>query len=86
MLIKIENVKLTFVKLFFIIVIVPIIFKYIYYKLTKFEKIVTVEEKFKNDLSFLENGLLFIKDKNNVFNVTNLFLNGILIKKKIIEN
>ena len=73
MLIKIGNVKVTFLKLFFLIVLIPIILKYAYYKLTKFEEIVEVEDKYKNDLSFTENGLLFIKDKNNVFNVTNLF-------------
>ena len=74
MLFKKSNVKITFIKLFLIIVVIPIVVKYVYYKVTQFEKTVYVEDKFTNELSFYENGLLFIKDnEGNIFNVTNLF-------------
>jgi hypothetical protein len=74
MLVKTINVKITFLKLFLIIVVIPIVVKYVYYKVTQFEKTVYVEDKFTNELSFYENGLLFIKDNDgNIFNVTNLF-------------
>ena len=74
MLMKITNINKTFALLFLFIVVLPISLKYLYYKLTEFEKVIYIKDKFKNDLSLFDNGLLFIKDDiDETYNVTNLF-------------
>ena len=73
-MIKIKIIKLRFLIIFLIVVILPIIIKYLYYICTRFERIIILKEKFKNDKSFFDNGLLLVKDdKEKIFNVTNLF-------------
>ena len=74
MLMKITNINKTFALLFLFIVVLPTSLKYLHYKLTEFEKVIYIKDKFKNDLSLFDNGLLFIKDDSDeTYNVTNLF-------------
>lgn len=71
-----DNIKFAFVKFFFIIIIIPLLIKYFYYKFTKFNIIITIKNKFKKfnspDSDF--DDLLIIEDSfENFYNVTNLF-------------
>ena len=73
---KVTTVKETFIKLFTIIIIIPIVLKYIYFTVTSFETTLTVKNKYKkynspdNDYDDL---LIVTDNKNNKYNVTNLF-------------
>ena len=73
---NLDNVKLAFVKFFFIIIIIPLLIKYFYYTFTKFDIVITIKNKFKKfnspDNDF--DDLLIIEDSfGNFYNVTNLF-------------
>ena len=76
-LFTISDVKNTFIKLFIIIIIIPILLKYIYYKLTKFTIEIVVKEKYKIFQSKAiddTDNIFFIEDiDGRKFNITNLF-------------
>ena len=73
---KVTSIKDTFIKLFLLIIVLPIVIKYIYFTLTSFETKLTITHKYKkynspdNDYDDL---LILVDDNNNKYNVTNLF-------------
>ena len=73
--ILIKNTK-SFINLFIIIILIPIILKYIYIKFTMFETKITIKNKYKkynspdNDFDDL---LMVVDTDNNEYNITNLF-------------
>jgi hypothetical protein len=73
---EITSVKDTFIKLFIIVVIIPITLKYIFVTLTKFETKITIQNKYKKyntPDTDLDDLLIVVDNKNNEYNVTNLF-------------
>lgn len=71
-----ENIVGSFFKLCFLIIIIPICLKYLYYVKTKFEKTITIKKKYKH-LNSPENDyddiLKVVDSENNIYNITNLF-------------
>jgi len=73
---NLSNIYMAFVKFFFIIVIIPISIKYLYYLKTMFEIKITIKNKYKqfNSPDDDYDDLLIIEDTNGYkYTVTNLF-------------
>ena len=73
---NLNNIKTSFIKLFILIILIPICFKYLYYFKTKFEITITIKNKYKS-FNSPENDyddVLIIEATNgNSYYVTNLF-------------
>lgn len=71
-----ENIFGTFFKLCFLIIVIPICLKYLYYTKTKFEKTITIKKKYKqlnsSDTDY-DDILKVVDSEDNIYNVTNLF-------------
>jgi hypothetical protein len=73
---NLSNIYNAFVKFFFLIVIIPVSIKYLYYLKTMFEITITIKEKYKqfNSPDNDYDDLLIIEDTNGYkYTVTNLF-------------
>ena len=73
---NLNNIYMAFVKFFFIIVIIPISIKYLYYLKTMFEIKITIKDKYKqfNSPDNDYDDLLIIEDTNGYkYIVTNIF-------------
>ena len=73
---NLDNIKHSFIKFFILIIVIPIVIKYLYYLNTKFELTITIKNKYKqfNSPENDYDDLLIIEDtNNNKYTVTNLF-------------
>ena len=73
---NLKNIKYSFVKFFILIVVIPIVIKYLYYLKTMFEITITIKNKYKqfNSPNNDYDDLLIIEDTNgDKYYVTNLF-------------
>ena len=71
-----DNIIVSFFKLCFLIIFVPICLKYLYYIKTKFEKTITISKKYKllnSENNDYDDILKIVDTNNNIYNITNLF-------------